>query len=202
MSRLLIVIPEAGIDIAVPVDDRGVRLVGAKFGPERIVENPEGLHRRRIERLNDTTGERDEDHAVSIARRVDRKAGPAYHLRRPKDFAARLIHLDQTVACVEIEIAVHEDWRARRRAIPSFSGLHCPVEHGIFRLFRRRRCSHCIVVFSPEVSPLGIHIVPDVRILLRLLQRDLIGSAVCRRKFPGLSDAACPGSGPAVRLFR
>ena len=135
-----LILPEAGIEIAVIYDDRAVRLAA-----DLIHIQPEGFQRLRVKGLNAASGEADEEHAVIIGRRVDGEAGAVDHGAGRKDLAGDGVDPEELIIGIRDQVAVHEDRAADRIFIKALAQLIGPVEHGLCRADRHRAGDDAVI---------------------------------------------------------
>ena len=159
-------IPEAGIDIAVAIGDRRIRLAADGIGID-----PQRFQRIGVERLYHT-GQRDEDHALGIGRRRNIEGGRGDHIAGLNDLSRHRIDLQNAGIHRADQIAVHQNRRADYGGVERLARLIRPVEQGVLRGDGRGRIGDGVVIIvSAEIVPVGRNIFADGFVLLRLLKR-------------------------------
>ena len=140
---------------------------------QRIRVNPQRFQRRCIKCLYCTTRKSYKNHAVSISRRVDAKAGFATHGSCCQDFTGVFIHAVDFLTGVNVQITIYYDGWAAGILVETIADLVCPVQHCVVAADRSRCIDYAIVVIiRPQVRPFRGEVYQR-GIFSRLLQRQL-----------------------------
>ena len=155
----ILLIPEAGINIALVIRQRAVGLAA-----QRVMVDPQRLERRRVEGLHDAVAEGHEQHAVLLAvgGGVDGKAGGIAHgaggHHRTGD-GFHPIELGAAVDDQELQAALlDENGAAYRVGAIAVAQLVGPAEHRVLPGDGRLDVHHAVgVVIAPEGGPVRGH---------------------------------------------
>ena len=124
VAVVALAVPEASIDIAVVIGDGRIGLTA-----QRICIDPQRFQRIRVERLNRTVGEGDEEHSLRIGRRRDVKGGLFNHVAHLHDLARHRVDFEDILLRRADQIAVYENRRADRVRAIADARLIGPVHH-------------------------------------------------------------------------